>query len=337
MPAAVDTRRTIDQTGSVHTILDNAAQSIQIGIEDYKSDDPRRLLSAVRNVQAGILLLCKEHLRQLSPPDSDEMLLRRNTRPVIRDGVIAMIGEGRKTVDQWQIKQRFTQLDISVDWKPLERLTEYRNAIEHYRYAGGRDEVSASIAGSAKIIRSLVTEVLRGDPLALLGRACWGVLLDTEAVFDAELADCRGALAQIHWYSTVVAQALDELCCPGCNSALITQAVPTNSDQSLADFRCRSCGGRYCSEELIGNAIGHILYVDFYIAMTDGGDDPVVECANCNAETYVLDEDRCAACGFEQPVLRCGDCGVEIQGDDHLRHDGRCVPCFLATEMTEGD
>lgn len=44
------------------TILTNAIQSIQIGVEDYRSDDRRRLLSAIRNVQAGILLLCKEKL-----------------------------------------------------------------------------------------------------------------------------------------------------------------------------------------------------------------------------------------------------------------------------------
>jgi len=46
----------------MHTILDNAIQSIQIGIEDYRSDDPRRLLSAVRNVRTGIVLLCEEQL-----------------------------------------------------------------------------------------------------------------------------------------------------------------------------------------------------------------------------------------------------------------------------------
>jgi hypothetical protein len=51
----------------VETILKNAVQSIQIGLEDYRDTDARRLLSAVRNFQAGILLLCKEQLRRLSP------------------------------------------------------------------------------------------------------------------------------------------------------------------------------------------------------------------------------------------------------------------------------
>lgn len=319
----------------MHTILDNAVQSIQIGIEDYRSDDPRRLLSAVRNVQAGILLLCKEHLRRLSPPDSEEVLLRLKIKPVQRDGALVMIGDGRKTVDQWQIKERFKQLDTTVDWKPLDRLTDYRNDIEHYRYSGGRDELSASIAGSAKIIRQLISDVLRGDPLVLLGRACWEVLLETETVFDAELAACRETLASISWYSPAVADALDDLVCPSCASMLIAQADPANADQSSADFQCRSCGARHCSEELIEKALGQILYADYYLAMTDGGEEPVVECANCGAETYVLAEEQCAACGYNQATYRCGECGVEIDADDFLRNDGRCVPCFLASDMMQ--
>lgn len=59
------------------TILANAVASVQIGVEDYLSDDPRRVLSAVRNLSAGILLLFKERLRELSPTNSDEVLIKQ--------------------------------------------------------------------------------------------------------------------------------------------------------------------------------------------------------------------------------------------------------------------
>jgi hypothetical protein len=59
------------------TILENAVSSIQIGIEDYQSNDPRRVLSVVRNLSAGVLLLFKEKLRQLSPDGSDEVLIKQ--------------------------------------------------------------------------------------------------------------------------------------------------------------------------------------------------------------------------------------------------------------------
>lgn len=318
----------------MHTILENSVQSIQIGIEDYRSDDPRRILSAVRNVQAGILLLCKEHLRRLSPMDTEEVLLKLKSKPVMRNGTIVMVGDGRRTVEQHKIKELFRQLGTSIDWEPLDRLTRYRNDIEHYRFTGVRSELSESIAGSAKIVRQLMGDILGENPLALLGRSCWNVLLETEAVFDAELAACRTTLDAIDWYSPSVAESLDDLTCPACGSVLLAQRDPTNTDQGGADFQCRSCGRSHCSEEVIGNAIGQVLYADFYIAMTDGGEAPIVECENCNTEAFVLAEERCAGCGYSIPIRLCGECEVPIGEDDFLRHDGRCVPCFLAAEMS---
>ena len=135
------------------SILNNAVQSIQIGIEDSQSHDPRRILSAVRNVQAGILLLCKEHLRALSPSGSDEVLIKSKTKPVIIGGNIVMVGHGRHTVDQKQIQDRFEALSIQVDWRPLEQLTRFRNDIEHYRFSGDRKELLASLTAKPSAAR----------------------------------------------------------------------------------------------------------------------------------------------------------------------------------------
>ena len=78
------------------TILNNAVQSIQIGVEDYKSSDPRRVLSATRNITAGVLLLFKEKLRQLSPPDSDEVLIKQRIQPEFdANGGVVFIGDGK--------------------------------------------------------------------------------------------------------------------------------------------------------------------------------------------------------------------------------------------------
>jgi hypothetical protein len=216
---------------AMHTILDNAVESIQVGIEDYRSDDPRRLVSAVRNVHAGILLLCKEKLRRLSPPQSDEMLIKQQSRPIERDGQIVIVGHGKKTVDQYQIKERFTSLNIPMDWKLIERLTDHRNTIEHYRFSGQREELQGIIAASARIIGHLVTDVLSADPLELLGRDCWEVLLETEEVFDKELASCRATLESIEWYAPRMAESLDDLTCTACGSTLIYQSDPTNMKQ----------------------------------------------------------------------------------------------------------
>jgi hypothetical protein len=62
-------------------LLDNAIGSIKVGVEDAQSGKHERLLSAVRNIHAGILLLYKEALRRLSPPGSNEVLLKETIRP----------------------------------------------------------------------------------------------------------------------------------------------------------------------------------------------------------------------------------------------------------------
>ena len=63
-------------------LLDNAVQSIKIGLEDF--DDPKKLISATRNIYAGVLLVFKEKLRRLSPADSNEVLVKKNIVPKIK-------------------------------------------------------------------------------------------------------------------------------------------------------------------------------------------------------------------------------------------------------------
>ena len=78
------------------SLFENALYSIQIGVEDFGSDDNRRIVSAVRNVHAGVLLLCKEKLRRLS--SDGEVLLKQRIDPVIgSDGKVAVNQRRRGT------------------------------------------------------------------------------------------------------------------------------------------------------------------------------------------------------------------------------------------------
>jgi hypothetical protein len=43
------------------SIFFNAVKSLQLGIQDFSSDQEKRLLSAVRNFYSGLLLLGKEN------------------------------------------------------------------------------------------------------------------------------------------------------------------------------------------------------------------------------------------------------------------------------------
>ena len=58
----------------MNSLFDNAVQSIQLGVEDYQSNDAKRAVSAVRNFYAGVLLLAKEVLIRAAP-ESDPISL----------------------------------------------------------------------------------------------------------------------------------------------------------------------------------------------------------------------------------------------------------------------
>lgn len=61
-------------------LLDNAVLSIELGVEDYQTGDERRVLSAIRNLYAGVLLLCKQVLWNKSPPGTDGSLIYKDSR-----------------------------------------------------------------------------------------------------------------------------------------------------------------------------------------------------------------------------------------------------------------
>ena len=66
----------------MNTLFDNAVQSIQLGVEDYQANDPRRALSSVRNFYAGVLLLAKGVLVRRVPGAAPEDVLGARYKPV---------------------------------------------------------------------------------------------------------------------------------------------------------------------------------------------------------------------------------------------------------------
>lgn len=152
------------------TILQNALDSIALGVEDYENSDPRRIISCTRNLFAGILLLFKHKLSLLSPPDSDEVLTKQQILPTL-DSVTGLQwqGKGKKTVDVQQIRERFDSLGVMVDWKRVDQINKYRNDIEHYFSTLSQDAVRSLITDSFIVIRDFIRDQLNQDLLTLLG------------------------------------------------------------------------------------------------------------------------------------------------------------------------
>ena len=308
----------------MHTLLSNAIQSIEIGVEDFQSQDQRRLLSAVRNIQAGILLLCKEHLRKLSPPTSDEVLIKATITPALDTaGDLIFTGRGGKTVDQQQIIERFGQLGVTLDWAPLQKLTQHRNTLEHYRFAGRREELQDVVAQSAIMIRRLF-DVLQLDPALSLDPDCWRFLLDNETVFSEELARCRATSATIVWRSPTMKEAANNLACPYCHSELIELEPGSPVDQATAEVTCRGCVETIYARSLVWPTLVSHFSEGLYIAASQGGPAPLEKCYFCAELAVVVSEAACAYCGMEEPFFTCEVCGETLTEDERLYSDTRC-------------
>lgn len=321
----------------MNSLLDNAIISIQLGLEDYESPDERRVISAARNLYAGVLLLCKEVLRRLSPPGSNDVLIRIKTRAVKQtDGSVVLVGQGNKTIDRQEIDDRFKQLQVRVDLSNLRRLSEIRNEIEHHHPRDKASLIQEAIADAMPIIRAVIVQELQEDPVALLGEAAWSALLKEERVFNEELSACRASLAGINWQGESLSAASQSFRCTECGSALIRNdnAIAAISDD--VHFVCSKCGAEPEREKVFEVALSDLLGPDEYEAAKMGEGPLLDDCPECASRTFVTREGRCASCGFDLDGHECFICSAPLGLDDYRYGPGNLCS-YHAYVMSKDD
>ena len=313
------------------SILNNAIESIQIGVEDFRSKDKRRQLSAVRNVVAGMLLLYKEKLRQLSPTHDSELLIKRDILPELdSDGNVRFVGKGRKTVDSQQIEDRFKKLGIQVDWNLFKEIKDIRNDIEHYYTSQSEAAVREALSKSFVLIRDFITSKLEQSPLEILGSACWNSLLDVAEVYQREEAECRTTFYDVDWQNETLRKCICEIRCAKCGSSLIRTTHIGRYTPSM-EFQCSSCGNEFSAEDAMESCVSEYLWAEAYIAMTDGGEPPYGTCPNCEKETFIVAEGICYACESTLDYSACSACGTQLPLDEQ-HFDGFCGYCNYSME-----
>src|ERR1700730_4012833 len=125
----------------MNTLFDNAIQSIQLGIEDYEHNDPKRALSAVRNFYAGTLLLAKEVLVRAAPKANAKDVLGKQYKPV-PDGQGGIdFAPGNRTIDFNEMGESFDAFKLKIDRAALYELNRIRTDMEHVYTQANRDTV----------------------------------------------------------------------------------------------------------------------------------------------------------------------------------------------------
>jgi len=304
-------------------LLTNAIESIRLGVEDYQAGSHARLLSALRNIHAGILLLYKEKLRRLSPTDSNNVLMMAKILPS-RDqsGKVAFVGMGKKTVDAQQARERFEALGVKTDWKRFDRVNEARNDVEHLYPRLDQKALEGVISDSFLLVRDFVAKELDDDPLALLEAETWQAMLKVAEVYQTEKEECLNLIKAANWSSPLVGSGVVELRCPACSGDLLK---PVEDSYGGISLQCISCGEEQSPDEYVPDLLASALSHEAYVAMDDGGDPPIVRCPECGEKAFLTEEWRCVLCGAE-PERKCSCCGNSIPVEELFLspHCGYC-------------
>lgn len=319
------------------SILDNAVASIQVGMEDFNSDDPRRVLSAIRNIYAGILLLFKHKLKEMSPAQSDEVLLKTRVLPTRHPatGEVAWVGQGKKTVEVRDIQERLNALGIDgIDWRRLKALQDIRNDIEHYYTELPDAKLREAVSNALHLIVEFCEPYLGRQPSELFGENTWPLMLEIATIFDAELKACRENLASAHWPFKAVARSIPSMACPGCESPLI-RVVDLTARHDHITFMCSACGYEAVYHEVIGPAVDKATGGENHWRAKDGAP-PITElCPECREHAFLSAEGICAACFYELEYKNCEYCEEPLTLEDQFL-EGMCGYCnYRAEKMAD--
>lgn len=296
------------------SILKNAIDSIEIGLEDYESPDQRRVISCTRNLFAGILLLFKHKLSLLSPTNSDEVLIKQRVLPVLdEEKHLAWKGKGSKTVDVQGIKDRFESLNINVDWDRVKRINDFRNDIEHYYSDLKHEAIRSLISDCFVIINDFIRRHLNEDPKQLLSEAAWTVLIEVNEVYEREKAECITALRKLKFLDNEIEAAFEEYSCDICGSGLIMPSAHEN-EAANAKYICQSCGRELLYEEIVSDALADHYSFATYSSYKDGGDSPLADCPECGGP-YLFEKGICASCRYNAEH-QCQRCSSSILPDE---------------------
>ena len=282
------------------SVFDNAIQAIQVGVEDFEQGTESRLKSAVRNVYAGVLLLFKHKLKEMSPADSDEVLLKQQVTPVAVGDSVSFIGKGKKTVDVQAIKERFQSLNIEVDWKALDSIGKIRNEIEHYYTQAKHPAITEALSKCFAVASRFAQTELGVDLRNHLSQEAWQQLITIKEFYETERQLCDESLNNFESVSEFAMERVAECTCPDCYSDLIY----FKPDGAV----CRGCSKSWSHEEIELEIVAQAGSNDNYAVVTEGSDESVIDCPECGEFALVVSESRCVNCdeSFDTECNRCG-------------------------------
>ncbi len=300
-------------------LLKNAIGSIEVGVEDYESKDPRRAASAVRNFYAGVLLLLKEKLRQESPSGSNDVLVHQRVEFRRSPNGIIAVGAGKNTVDVGDIEARFRSLGLSLDTAPLQKLQDIRNHVEHRAPAHTTAQLQEAIAKTFVLVTRVLEDHLGLRPHEEIEADVWQTMLSEAATFKEIEDRCLKSIESLTDVPGAAEGALDDVECPNCTSGLMAASEGSYWE---VEFTCRACGTTADLCVVMPKALANV----YVLVDPRGESEPDIgTCPHCVNDAFHVGEDICLVCGEGRAHERCDRCDAELSLDE--QESGLCGYC----------
>lgn len=293
-------------------LLENAIASIKVGIEDYESKDRHRSISAVRNFYAGILLLGKQCLLNVVPKADPMDVLGTRYEPIPNgDGNVEFRYQGERTIDFGELRDRFRKFNLEWPNVGIEKLQKLRNKFEHYHSSESVEQIQEIIADCFPLVEHFFSN-LELDPAEKLGHA-WEIMLKEKRFFQSKKKECDETFSELPWKEFDPSY----LQCSSCDSGLLFQKDPENSDPTCIKASCKACRKSYSDKTFVKLVVQTIFGADDYVFHKDAGDGIIKDCPECGYDTYVENGDvnQCYYCLYEIEG-ECSGCGATLSADN---------------------
>lgn len=290
-------------------LLTAGKDAISIGIEDFGSEHRARRTAAIRNLYAGILLLCKHLLVQAAPKNAPLLLISAKTKFKRSDeGELHCVAEGRQTIDANMVIQRFKDLNLGIDISHLQKLQRLRNDLEHYFSRATDEEFENAFIEVQLLVSDLIARI---DPSHSFGPE-WTKIVQRSNAFQARRTASRADLLSVKWMSSTIADIIRSddpyMACPECESSHIVRKDVAIVEQHNVELNCMQCA----------TDIPLVEFLESMLSLRFGGDDyeaakcsetyQVYDCPQCERATFVTQDDLCANCGATTNDYTCEQC-----------------------------
>lgn len=311
-------------------LLQNGIDSIQLGIEDLHNAEnaTKRLISSLRNITAGILLLLKAKLCQLDPSPNKNILIASSIDFKLSNNKFQLEAKG-KTIDWKDIKNRFKNCNLPLNEDiitKIQKIIDERNNIEHFYTKNGIFGIKSLYGDLLEILNYISEELLNSNTRQLFTNKIIDIIISDRDIYQNMVKANLKKWEELIKKNSQLKIIKHDITCPYCHTSLV---YPENyNDSNFNDlcniiYKCQNCNEEISFDEIIDNIYDYANYSN----IKDGGEAVTDTCPHCGKDHFIIDAGVCLSCGERLDYEKCIFCERQLTPGEQLL-DGYCGDCY---------